>query len=180
MKIGTEIRKNKRKDRFAKSRGDRVFTGQLLVLVDSNSASASEVFARVVQIEKRGKIVGDVTAGQVMEAMFLNLTSVRGIATVSLFGLEVTIADLVMSDGQRLEGAGVIPDKAVGPTSFALAKKTDQVLAYAISEFGVRLSAKDAGKYYFVRPVPEPSEEQGASATQASTAILTPSELNSR
>jgi len=180
VKIGTEIRKNKRKDRFAKSRGDRVFTGQLLVLVDSNSASASEVFARVVQIEKRGKIIGDVTAGQVMEAMFLNLTSVRGIATVSLFGLEVTIADLVMSDGQRLEGAGVIPDKAVGPTSFALAKKTDQVLAYAISEFGVRLSAKDAGKYYFVRPVPEPSEEQGASATQASTAILTPSELNSR
>jgi C-terminal processing protease CtpA/Prc len=173
VKIGTEIRKSKRKDRFAKSRGSRVFTGQLLVLVDSNSASASEVFARVMQIEKRGKIIGDVTAGEVMEAMFLNLTSVRGIATISLFGLEVTVADLVMSDGQRLEGAGVVPDKAVGPTSFALAKKTDPVLAYAVSEFGVRLSAEDAGKYYFMYPVPEPSEKQETSVPQASNAVTT-------
>jgi C-terminal processing protease CtpA/Prc len=165
VKIGTEVRKNKRKDRVAKTRGDRVFTGQLLVLVDSDSASASEIFARVMQIEKRGKIIGDATAGKVMEAVFLNLASIRGVATVSVFGIEVTIADLIMSDGQRLEGVGVVPDMALGPTSRALAEKTDPVLAYAVSAFGARLSAQDAGKYYFMRPVPEPGEETASSAT---------------
>jgi C-terminal processing protease CtpA/Prc len=165
VKIGTEVRKNKRKDRIAKSRGDRAFGGQLLVLVDSDSASASEIFARVMQIEKRAKVIGDVTAGKVMEGVFLNLASVRGVATVSVFGLELTVADLVMSDGQRLEGAGVVPDMALGPTSRALAEKTDPVLAYAISAFGTRVSAEDAGKYYFMRPVPEPSEQLDTSAT---------------
>jgi len=73
----------------------------------------------------------------------------------------------VMSDGQRLEGAGVIPDKALVPTNRALAEKTDPLLAYAVSAFGVRLSAEDAGKYYFMRPVPEPGEEPAMSANTA-------------
>jgi C-terminal processing protease CtpA/Prc len=165
--IATEVRKNKRKYRIAKSRKDRAFTGQLLILVDSNSASASEILARVVQIEKRGEIIGDVTAGKVMGGVFLNLTSFRGVGALSVFELEVTIADLVMSDGQRLEGAGVVPDKVLVPTSRALVEKTDPLLAYAISAFGVRLSAEDAGKYYFMRPVPEPGEETGTSGTAA-------------
>jgi C-terminal processing protease CtpA/Prc len=163
VKIGTEIGRNKRKDHFVKGRGDRAFTGELSVLVDSESASASEIFARIVQIEKRGKIIGDVTAGKVMEARFFNLAAVRGIATYFFFGIEVTIADLEMSDGQRLEGIGVLPDIALGPTGRALAEKTDPVLGYAASLFGASLSAEDAGKYYFMRPVPEPGEESGVS-----------------
>ena len=168
VRIGTEIRRNKRKDLIARSPGDRVFKGELLVLVDNNSASASEIFARVVQIEKRGKVIGDITAGKVMAAVFLNLASVRGVATISVFGIEVTIADLLMNDGKRLEGVGVVPDLALGPTGRALAQKSDPVLAYAISAFGVRISEEEAGKYYFIRPVPEPGEESDASAIAGS------------
>jgi C-terminal processing protease CtpA/Prc len=164
VKIGTEIRRNKRKDRMAKGRGGRAFTGQLLVLVDSASASASEIFARVIQIEKRGKIIGDVTGGKVMEATLVNLAAARGLATYCFFAIEVTVADLVMSDGHRLEGAGVVPDIALGPTGRALAEKTDPLLAYAASLFGAQISEEDAGKYYFIRPVPEPGEGSGTAA----------------
>ena len=85
----------------------------------------------------------------------------------TVFGLELTFADLIMTHGRRLEGAGVIPDKGLVPTTRALAEKADPLLAYSVSAFGVRLSAEDAGKYYFMRPVPEPGEEPGTSASAA-------------
>ena len=46
--IGDHIKRNETKPEMAKSRGDKAFNGKLVILVDSRSASASEVLARVV------------------------------------------------------------------------------------------------------------------------------------
>src|SRR5207247_2088140 len=61
IKIADQKRRKESKPLMAKTQHDRTFKGKLVVLVDSNSASSSEVFARVIQIEKRGTIIGDRT-----------------------------------------------------------------------------------------------------------------------
>ncbi len=66
IKIGDEKLRDKTQELVAKSQKEKVYQGELIVLVDSDSASASEMFSGMIQLEKRGKIVGDVTAGAVM------------------------------------------------------------------------------------------------------------------
>ncbi len=163
VKIADFIMRNKTKERIAKSQKEKVFKGDLIVLIDSNSASASEVFSRVIQMEKRGKIVGDVSAGAVMTSYFITMANSRGVEgfeTFSFFGMNITIADLIMSDGKRLENVGVIPDYPVGPTGKALFDKSDPILAYAAGLLGAKISGEDAGKFYFLTKKAEDEDEE--------------------
>jgi len=153
MKVATFLMRDGIKVSVAKSQKEKVFKGELAVLIDSNSASASEVFSRFIQLEKRGKVVGDVSAGAVMTSNFFSIANARpslGSAVISFFGLNLTVADLIMSDGKRLENVGVIPDYPVGPTGKALFDKTDPILAYAAELFGAKMTAEEAGKFYFL------------------------------
>jgi C-terminal processing protease CtpA/Prc len=162
VKIGSTIRREKIKERIAKPQKDNAFKGDLIVLIDSHSASASEIFSRIIQIEKRGKVVGDVSAGAVMTSIQGTLANARGVPgyeTISLYGMSITVADVIMSDGNRLERIGVIPDYPFGPTGKALAEKSDPVLAYAAKFFGAGLTAEEAGKFYFINKKEENEEE---------------------
>lgn len=153
IKIADMITRKKTQNMTAKPVKGRQFTGELIVLVDSNSASASEVFARLIQIEKRGKIVGDVSAGAVMTSYNMGLAIERGpwgFQTLTPYGLNVTVADLIMGDGNRLENVGVLPDHPVGPSPRALANKSDPVLAFAAGLLGEKISPENAGKLEFL------------------------------
>src|SRR5207253_1910338 len=68
IKVGDLKSRKEEKPMVAKTRGAAGFSGKLVVLIDSNSGSAAELFARVVQLEKRGAVIGDLSAGAVMLA----------------------------------------------------------------------------------------------------------------
>jgi carboxyl-terminal processing protease len=131
---------------LAKTRGDAGYKGRLIVLVDSNSGSASELFARVVQLEKRGTVLGDRTAGAVMTAKHFDHQT--GVGSVLYFGASVTVADMIMSDGKSLENVGVMPDEVVLPEGTDLTALRDPVLARAASLAGVQLTPEKAGTLF--------------------------------
>jgi C-terminal processing protease CtpA/Prc len=116
---------------------DDAFAGELIVLVDSESASAAEITARVAQLAGRGVVLGDRTAGAVMRSRFETLSA--GAERVVMYGVSVTEADLVMSDGGRLEGTGVMPDEVILPGATEMAAGEDPVLAVALERLGVSM-----------------------------------------
>ena len=146
VKIADRVGRKEMKPEVAKTRGGNAFTGKLIVLVDSNSASAAELFARIVQLEKRGLVVGDRSSGSVMEARHYDHHV--GTDSIVLYGVSITESDLIMSDGKSLEHSGVTPDEMVLPTGLEMANGRDPVLSRAAAMLGVRLSPEDAGKLF--------------------------------
>lgn len=144
--IGNQKLRKEEKPMLAKTRGDSGFKGRLIVLVDSNSASASEVLARVVQLEKRGTVLGDRTSGKVMRSRLY--PHQIGLDTVVFYAVSVTDADLIMTDGQSLENVGVIPDELLLPTAEDLRSQKDSVLSRAIAMAGATLDPVEAGKLF--------------------------------
>jgi C-terminal processing protease CtpA/Prc len=122
------------------------FPGKLVVLVDARSASAAELFARVIQLEKRGVVIGDQTSGAVMEAKRYSERS--GADTIVFYGASITEWDLIMTDGKSLEHTGVTPDEVLLPSATALANGRDPVLAHAAELLGVKISGEEAGKAF--------------------------------
>ncbi|HXQ35090.1 MAG TPA: S41 family peptidase, partial [Anaerolineales bacterium] len=122
------------------------FKGQLIVLIDGESASAAEIFARAVQLQKRGIVIGDRSSGSVMEGKLyqLHVGLMRNIPVA----ISATSADVIMPDGTRLENVGVVPDKLLLPTAQEMSVGHDPVLAYAASLAGIDLDPKKAGALY--------------------------------
>jgi carboxyl-terminal processing protease len=143
VKLFDRVERKKTKPDFANNESAIYFPGKVIVLVDSESASAAEIFSRVLQLEKRGKVIGDRSSGSVMEATAYYFAS-SGVD----YGAEVTIAKLIMTDGKSLEHDGVMPDELALPQPSDLEKGRDTVLSRAAQELGVTISPEDAGKLF--------------------------------
>lgn len=132
------------KPMVAKKRRARPMAGRLVVLIDSASGSAAELFARVVQLEGRGTVIGDRSSGAVMEAEWFSAE--LGAERVIPYGASIAIADLLMADGKSLERVGVVPDERLLPSAADLAAGRDPVLARAATVVGATLTPEEAGK----------------------------------
>jgi C-terminal processing protease CtpA/Prc len=146
VKIADRQMRGNGKPEMAKPHGKDVFSGKLFVLVDSRSASASEILARVVQLEKRGTVLGDQSAGAVMESIRYNYHI--GFDTRTFYGASITEADLIMSDGKSLEKVGVTPDEVLLVSAKDLAAGRDPVMARAVELAGGKMSPEAAGKLF--------------------------------
>lgn len=146
VKVGELKGRKELKPILAKTQGDKVFKGSLIVLIDSESGSAAELFARVVQLEKRGKVFGDRSAGAVMISK--NYYHETGVGGTLYFATQITIADVIMTDGKSLEHSGVIPDDQMLPGPADIAASRDPVLARAAALAGVEITPETAGKLF--------------------------------
>ena len=118
----------------------------LVVLIDGGSSSEAELFARTIQLQKRGTVIGDRSAGSVMRSRFYPMH--HGGYNEMIYGIFVTEADVIMPDGNSLEHVGVKPDELLLPTAQELSAKLDPVLARAAGLVGVKLDAKRAGEFF--------------------------------
>jgi C-terminal processing protease CtpA/Prc len=151
VKIGDMKQRKSLKTSTAKTRKNP-FTGRVVALVDSESASAAEVFARVLQLEQRGIVLGDRTAGSVMTGQMMSsgvqLISGDDELRILPFGFSITVADLIMKDGKSLERTGVTPDEVILPSQAELAAGLDPVLARAAAILGASIDPAAAGKLF--------------------------------
>lgn len=150
--LGQWVARNKTTPIIVKGDRKNAYTGDLIVLVDSSTASAGEIFARIIQLEQRGTILGDHTSGRTMESRMF--PHVIGQNPVYYFGESITVADTVMPDGKSIEHIGVQPDRVFLPTQADLAAGRDPVLAYAAGLAGVKLTPEQAAKLF----PPDPPE----------------------
>jgi len=135
VKVSVERTRKGELPQIAKGRKDAL-QGPIVVLIDSVSASASEITARVLQIEKRATIVGDRSAGAVMASRHFEHTlggDLGGVGWVAFYGTSITVADVRMSDGGTLEKVGVTPDEVVLPSAQDLAGGRDPALVRALA-----------------------------------------------
>jgi len=143
--VAVEKTRKKMQTDIAKPAKD-AFDGAIIALVDSESASAAEVYSRVLQIEKRGSVMGDRTAGAVMTSRFFSHTV--GAGAIAFYGTSITVGDVRMSDGASLENAGVVPDVPVLPSPADVAAPRDPALARAVEAAGGRLTPEAAAKLF--------------------------------
>lgn len=128
---------------LAKGSGPRRFDGKLVVLINSGSASASELLARTTQLTRRGTVIGDRSAGAVRESLIF--AHQVGVEVVVPYAASVSVADLVMPDGGTLEKVGVTPDEIILPGGEDLAAGRDPVLSRALALAGLTVSPEQAG-----------------------------------
>ncbi|MEX2480946.1 MAG: carboxy terminal-processing peptidase [Gammaproteobacteria bacterium] len=107
------------------------YTGPLVVLVDRNSASASEIFAGAIQDYGRGLIVGEPTFGKGTVQNLVDLNRFDQSMDGKLGQLKATIAQFFRVNGDSTQHRGIVPD-VVLPTVVSIVDHGERSLEHAL------------------------------------------------
>ncbi len=92
-----------RKMHIRANRHEAIFKGEVAVLVDGGSGSASEIAAAALRDTLSAPVVGTKSAGAVLVSMMRPLPGTD-------YVLQIPVDDYVTAKGIRLEGNGIVPD----------------------------------------------------------------------
>ncbi len=142
-----------------------VWDGPLLVLVNGNSASASEIVAGTLQDYNRALIVGSPTYGKATAQIVLPMDTTVDLATLNPKAeaasyIKVTISKLYRITGKTAQFSGVVPDVALpDPPEADIHREADE--AFALPPTPI-----EPNKYYRALP-PLPVAAEKTIATQS-------------
>ncbi len=108
-----------------------VYTGPLAVLVDRNSASASEIFAGAMQDYGRGLIIGEPTFGKGTVQTLIDLNRYVPGNEEDLGRLRLTMAEFYRISGSSTQLQGVVPD-ILFPTADFISEHGERSLENAL------------------------------------------------
>ena len=124
--VSTKGRKSRENRKFFAKKGDKINGKPLIVLINSGSASASEIVAGALQDHKRAILLGETTYGK---------GSVQSIIPLRNNGaIRLTISKYYLPSGKSISEIGVVPDIKVEEKGeeFSINTNTDNQLNYAI------------------------------------------------
>lgn len=102
------INKNEKREE-TKSKGKNILDGDLVVLINGNSASSTEILAAAIKDNNRGKLIGTKTYGKGVMQQILQLPEGNA--------LKITTEEFVTPNGNKIDGIGIEPDEVVKLTT---------------------------------------------------------------
>lgn len=99
----------------------------LIVLIDKNSASASEILAGAVQDKKEGLIIGQNSFGKGTVQSIISLDEQSA--------LKISIAQYLTAAGRKIDKVGIKPDIEVEPAGILFNIRNDVVIQRAVHIF---------------------------------------------
>ena len=96
----------------------------MVILIDKNSASASEIFAGAVQDKKEGIIMGETSYGKGTVQVIIQ--------DGSHSALKISVAEYRTAAGRSIDKIGIVPDVKVEQTGQIFNREADNVLQKAI------------------------------------------------
>ncbi|WP_443653393.1 S41 family peptidase [Dialister hominis] len=99
----------------------------MAILVDRNSASASEILAGAVQARHKGLIIGETTFGKgtIQDVIFENDQDAA---------LKISIGEYKTADGKKINKVGITPDIKISQDGKAFDAGHDSVLQFAVKK----------------------------------------------
>jgi carboxyl-terminal processing protease len=145
----------------------RPYTGQVVILVDGTSQSASEVFASGLQESGRALVVGERSAGATLPSV------AKELPTGAI--LQYAFADFRTQRGRVLEGAGVIPDIVVRLDRRSLLAGRDPQLEAALDALQPPVASDPRANAPIVatidNPPPAPRDDSGRDGLERAATV---------